>query len=112
MNMAHNPTDPATNVLYNAQAMAILEDACSRLKALGLHCGFGPDTLFPESEMTAVLRVSTSARSIEESIAGSLLASEHAMSTTGRKVFEERLSHFRADCAIGKAMDTPNADSA
>lgn len=108
--MPRNPTDPAANVLYNAQAMAILEDACARLRALGLHCGFGPDALLPESEMTAVLRVSTSEQSIDEAIVGSLIASDYAMSTTGRKAFDERISEFRADCAIGKAMNTPGAN--
>jgi len=107
-----DPKDPATNVLYNVQAMAILEDACARLRALGLHCGFGPDVLFPESEMSAVLRVSTSDRSVDEAIVGSLVASDYACSTSGRKVFDERLAEFHADCAIGKAMNTPSADGA
>ena len=110
--MPRNPTDPSANVLYNAQAMAILEDACARLRALGLHCGVGPDALLPESEMSAVLRVSTSEQSIDEAIVGSLVASDYAMSTTGRKVFDERLAEFRADCAIGKAMNTPSANDA
>jgi len=110
--MPRNPNDPATNVLHNAQAMAILEDACVRLRALGLHCGIGPDTMFPESEMSVVLRASTSEQSLDETIVGSLVASDYAGSTTGRKVFNERFAEFRADCAIGKARYTPSADGA
>lgn len=92
--------------------MAILEDACARLKALGLHCGLGPDAMFPESEMSAALRVSTSAQALDETMVGSLVVSDFTDSLTGRKVFDDRLAQFRADCAIGKAMYIPGASGA
>ena len=110
--MHRNPTDLATNVLYNQQAMAIIEGACARLQALGLHSGFAGDCMFPESEMSVVLRVSTSAQSLDETIVGSLVASDFTDSPGGRAHFDERLAQFRADCAIGKAMDSPDAKSA
>lgn len=106
-----DPKDPSTNVLYNEQAMAILADACTRLRALGLHCGYGPDAMFPESTMSAVLRVSTSAQALDEVTVGSLVASDFTDSTAGRKHFDERLADFRAHLAIGKAMDNPGAPS-
>ncbi len=110
--MQPDPKDLATNVLYNDQAIAILEDACARLKALGLQCGYAPDCMFPESEMAVVLRVSTSARSIDETTVGSLLGSDYANSTVGRKHFDEMLADFLSDCVIAKAMNTPGAEGA
>lgn len=102
--MDRNPTDPATNVLYNQQAMAILEDTCARLRALGLHCGLVPEAMFPDSEMSVVLKASPSVQALDETIVGSLVASDFTGSVPGRKSFDERLAEFRADCAIGKAM--------
>lgn len=110
--MHRDPQNPASNVLYNEHAMAILKDACARLREMGLHCGLGPDAMLPDSDMSVVLRVSTSAQAIDEPIVGSLVASEFALSVAGHKAFDERLAEFRADCAIGKAMDNPGAKGA
>lgn len=108
--MHRDPKDPATNVLYNGQAMAILEDACARLRALGLHCSFGPEVMsLDESDMSAVLRVSTAAASLDECAASSLLVGRYVMSSEGRKEFNAELADFRASCAIGKAMNSPDA---
>lgn len=102
--MPNDPTDPASNVLYNKAAMAIIEEACKRLSALGLACGFGPDSVTPESDMTIVLRVSTSPAALDETVAAGLLASQYMMRDEGRKEFDQVLAQFRADSAIHKAM--------
>lgn len=107
--MGRNPKDTTTNVLHNEQAMAILKDAMERLKDLGLHCGFGPDILFPESDMSAVLRVSTSEQAFDECIAGGLLASQYAGRPDGRKEFDEVLAELRANWAISNAMNGPRS---
>lgn len=109
--MSRDPRNPASNVLYNEAAMAILDDACNRLRGLGLQCGVGSDVMFPDSEMSAVLRVSTSAASLDECIAGSLLVGRYTQTPQGREEFDDALAQFRADCALGKWMYGPAANS-
>lgn len=76
-------------MLYNDQAMAILADACKRLRALGLHAGHGSHIPMPGSDMAAVMYVSTSQRALDLSAAGTLLAVEYAESDEGRKHFDQ-----------------------
>ena len=110
-NMPKDPTDPASNVLYNKAAMAIIEEACKRLSAMGLVCGFAPDKIFDESDMTVVLRVSTSLAALEETVASGLLADQYMVREDGRNEFTQVLLQYRADCAIHKAMNGPVSDS-
>lgn len=105
--MQYDPTDPARNVLYNKAAMAIIEEACERLSALGLACGFAPVSIFDESENTVVLRVSTSPAALEETVAAVLLADQYMVRAEGRSEFHQVLTQFRTDCAIRKAMNGP-----
>ena len=109
--MQVDPTDPARNVLYNKAAMAIIEEACERLSALGLACGFAPDSIFDESDMTVALRVSTSPAALDEVVAAGLLAAQYMVRAEGRKEFDQVLAEFRSDCAIRKAMNGPDTDA-
>jgi hypothetical protein len=92
--------------------MAILEETRTRLTALGLHCAIGSDVMFQDSEITAILRVSTSAQAVDETIVGSSVVTDYIHSPAGRKRFDERLAELHADDAIGKAMYTPGAEGA
>lgn len=105
--MRENPKDPASNVLYNAAAMANLENARGRLEHLGLHCSFGPHSMFPDSDKSAELRVPISSPALDECIAGDLLASQYADRDEGRKEFNEPLAHLRTDWPIADAMNGP-----
>jgi hypothetical protein len=102
--MNENPR--AHNVLYNEAAMAVLEDAFARLKALGLYVHYGPDSTLQESDMSAVLRVSPSREALDECLAASQLAGLYIGSVEGRKHFDKELAEFRSVNAILKAMDS------